>query len=69
MKIDDKVEVIASKVLATCRMEELVGRKGVVVEVNYNKHGIVNGCWIELEGEPFLDEQEWFLPTETIKKI
>ena len=62
MNINDKVTIIPSVTLKETKLEDLIGREGTIVELCYRKDGSVRGAWIELEGEPYLDEQEWFIP-------
>ena len=61
MKIGDTILIL----LAEMQLMELAFRSGKIVEVRRNWMGIF-GVWIELEGEPFLDEKEWFIPIESI---
>lgn len=46
-------------------MDKLVGREGNIMEICYHKDETVSGAWIALIGEPFLDEQEWFIPANS----
>lgn len=64
---NSNVTIVEAEVLKTCRLEDLIGRTGNIVDICYNKEGKVRGCWIELEGEPYLDEKEWFIPAEALK--
>lgn len=66
MEINDKVKVIASPTMKEAMLDDLIGRTGIVVEVMTNKLGIEHGAWIELDGEPFLEEQEWFIPCNSL---
>lgn len=66
MKIGDIVTVIPSVTLTECRLDDLIGRKGEILEVCYRKDGSIKGAWIELKGEPYLDEEEWYIPTNSL---
>lgn len=66
MKLEQTITIIPSVTLEECRLPDLAGRQGKVCEINYAKDGSVKGCWVELEGEPYLDEQEWYIPMNSI---
>lgn len=66
MKINDTVTIIPSSTLSEARLEDLIGRKGTVVEVNYRKDGTIRGAWVELDGQPYQDEQEWYIPSNSL---
>ncbi len=66
MKLEQTITIIPSVTLEECRLSDLVGRKGAVCEINYAKDGSVRGCWVALEGEPYLEEQEWYIPMNSI---
>lgn len=65
MKIGDTILILPSEELAEMQLMELAFRSGKIVEIRRNWMGIF-GAWIELEGEPFLDEKEWFIPIVSI---
>ncbi len=65
MNRDDIVTIIPSESLKTARLEALVGRKGRILEFCYRRDGSVSGVWMTLIGEPFLEEQEWFIPSNS----
>lgn len=69
MKKNDKVTIIPSITLQTAQLEGLVGRQGVVLELNYRQDGTSKGAWISLIGEPYLDEQEWFIPANSLSNV
>ena len=65
----DIVTIAASDELSELRLTDLIGRKGKVIEVLYKKDGTtVRGAWLELLGEPYLNEQEWYIPSKSIVK-
>jgi hypothetical protein len=60
------VTIIPSVTISECRLEELIGRQGEVLEARYTDTGAVKGYWLSLIGEPFLGEQEWYIPYNSI---
>ncbi len=61
------ITIVASEELSELKLSELVGRKGIVKELRYHPFGSrPRGAWIELIGEPYLDEQEWYIPEKSI---
>lgn len=65
----DIVTIAASDDLSELKLNNLIGRKGKVVEVLYcNDRHTVRGVWVELLGEPYLNEQEWYIPSKSIVK-
>lgn len=66
MKIGDKITIVPSVTLECARLEELVGRKAEVVEIMYGRTGNVRGAWVCLDGDPYLEEQEWFIPANSM---
>ena len=66
MKINDIVTIIPSITLTETRLEDLIGREGTIVELCYRKDGTIRGAWISLIGDPYLDEQEWYIPSDSI---
>lgn len=65
----DIVTIVASDELSEIKLTDLIGRKGKIVEVLYCKDGhTVRGAWVELLGEPYLNEQEWYIPSKSIAK-
>ena len=65
MNINDKVTIIPSVTLTEARLEELIGREGTIVELCYRADGSIRGAWISLTGEPYQEEQEWFIPSNS----
>lgn len=68
MKQQSKVTIIPSVTLEECKLNDLIGRQGIVEEVCYRADGTIRGCWISLIGEPYLDEQEWYIPTNSLSE-
>jgi hypothetical protein len=66
MKLGDTILIIPSDELIGMQMMELAFRRGQIVEIRRNWMGIF-GAWIELEGEPYIDEQEWFIPIKSLE--
>lgn len=62
MKIDDYITIIPSITLTANKITGLIGRRGKIVDICYRNDGTVYGVWVELEGDPFMDEQEWYIP-------
>lgn len=62
MKNGQTVSIIHSIALSEMKLDDLVGRTATVVEIAYNKNNTIRGCWVELDGEPFHDEIEWYIP-------
>lgn len=57
------VQIISSPELIQLRLKSLIGYKGVVVAKGEN-----SGFWVQLD-KPFLDEEEWFIPSESLQII
>lgn len=66
MKVGDTIDIIYSTELSRMRLGDLVGREGTVVEIQRTHDGMVYGCWVSLIGEPYQDEEEWFIPQSAI---
>lgn len=65
----DKVTIISSDELSEMKLEDLAGRRGNIVEPIYDKTtGVIRGAWVEFDGEPYLQEQEWFIPITSLGK-
>lgn len=63
------ITIAASGELSELKLNSLIGRKGKVTEVLYCKDGhTVRGAWVVLEGAPYLNEQEWYIPAKSISK-
>ena len=65
MEFGNTILILPSEELAEMQLMELAFRSGKIVEIRENRMGIY-GAWIELEGEAYLNEQEWFIPIESI---
>jgi len=61
IKKGDFVYIIGSQELSAMRMNEFIGRKGVVNEVIYKLNGN-SGCWVAIAPEG----DEWWIPVESI---
>ncbi|MCS2722018.1 hypothetical protein NXW08_00910 [Bacteroides uniformis] len=59
------VTIIASPELSGMRLDELVGRRGLVVEDLSQNRKKNWGCLVLLE-ETYMDEFLWFIPEESI---
>lgn len=63
----DKVTILPSVALSEMRLEELAGRQGNIVESKYDPAtGAILGAWVKLDGEPYLQEQEWYIPISSL---
>ena len=68
MNINDKVTIIPSVTLTEIKLEDLIGREGNIVELCYRKDGGIRGAWVILIGAPYLNEQEWYVPVDSLKR-
>ena len=59
------VTVITSKELTAMRLDDLVGCRGLVVEVLAEDRTRNRGALVLLE-EPYVDEYLWFIPENSI---
>lgn len=65
----DSITIAASNELSELKLNCLVGRTGKITEVLYHKDGhTVRGAWVALDGAPYLDEQEWYIPAKSLVK-
>ena len=64
MKPNDYITIIPSAALEALKLNELIGRKATLVEEGLTPRHL--GWWVRLEGEPYLGEQEWFIPIMSI---
>lgn len=69
MKLHTKITIIPSEMLGVYRLESLVGRKGETVENRYDAEGAYKGSWVRLEGDPYMGEQEWYVPRDSISDL
>ena len=59
------ITVITSSELTSMRLDDLVGCRGLVVEVLAEERTRNRGALVLLE-EPYLDEYLWFIPENSI---
>lgn len=64
MKAGQTITIIPSNTLQELRLNDLVGRKAVLVEKDRRPKRL--GWWVALVGAPYLEEQEWFIPSNSI---
>lgn len=65
----NKVTIISSPELSEMQLKNLVGRQGNIVEPLYDQTtGAIRGAWVELIGESYLQEQEWYIPITSLGK-
>lgn len=67
MKIGAAVQIRPSFELIEMRLMPLSFRMGKIIEVCSYTSGEIHGCWVELDGEPYLDEKEWYIPINSLK--
>lgn len=60
--IGKTITIIASAALSEIRLNDLVDAKGVVVANGPHN----NGAYVKLE-RPYLNEEEWFIPSDSIQ--
>lgn len=68
MKLNTQIVIIASDSITQDGLEALIGRTGKIVETVYRQDGSISGAWVELDGESYLEEQEWYIPINSFKK-
>lgn len=61
-----QIRIVPSEKLTDLKLSELEGRTGMIIE-NLTCSERKNKGYIVRLDEPFLDEQIWFIPTESIK--
>jgi hypothetical protein len=66
MKIGKQIKIIRSVALQEMQLNALAGRTAVVVKPQYYSGGLVKGCWVKLDGEPFQGEKEWYVPYSAV---
>ena len=62
----DMITITASQELSELKLEPLIGRRGKIIEMLHHKDGTCRGAWVSLEGSPYLNESEWFIPTQSL---
>lgn len=68
MEINGRVQIRPSFELIELKLMPLSMRTGRIVEIETNGSGEETGAWVELDGESYLGEQEWFIPITSLKK-
>lgn len=66
MKIGESISILRSVALERLRLNDLAGRTATIIEINKGVDGSVHGCWVELDGEPYETEKEWYIPQSSI---
>ena len=66
MKKGTNVLIKLSKDLIELKLALLSEREGVIIEEVANEKNEIKGYWVELSGEPYEDETEWFIPVGSI---
>lgn len=67
MEINARVQIRPSFELIELKLMPLSMRIGRIVEIETNASGEEIGAWVELDGESYLGEQEWFIPITSLK--
>ncbi len=67
MKVGDKILIEPSEELIEMSLMDLAGREGFISEICLNRYGMIHGAWIELCGDPYCKEYEWFIPLASIR--
>ncbi|PWB10498.1 MULTISPECIES: hypothetical protein [Bacteroidales] len=66
MKQNQEITIIPSIALQELRLNDLIGRKAVLVEEDLLPKHL--GWWVSLIGEDYLGEREWFIPLSSISE-
>lgn len=66
MKQNQEITIIPSIALQELRLNDLIGRKAVLVEEDLLPKHL--GWWVSLIGEEYLGEREWFIPLSSISE-
>lgn len=67
MEVGARVQIRPSFELIGLKLMPLSFRKGKITEIHTDASGEVLGAWVELDGEPYLDELEWYIPINSLK--
>ena len=67
MEVGARVQIRPSFELIDLKLMPLSFRKGKITEIHTDASGEVLGAWVELDGEPYLDELEWYIPIDSLK--
>lgn len=65
MKTNAYVKIVASAELSEIKLDELIGRRGFIVEELHLRKSKTKGGMVLLE-ESYLDEFLWFIPESAI---
>lgn len=60
-----RIKIVPSEKLTDLKLSELEGRTGMVIENLIDSERKNKGYMVRLD-EPFLDEQIWFIPLESV---
>lgn len=67
MEVGARVQIRPSFELIDLKLMPLSFRKGKITEIHADASGEVLGAWVKLDGEPYLDELEWYIPINSLK--
>lgn len=67
MKTGDKVQIRPSFELIDLKIMPLSMRTGEITEIETGESGDARGAWVKLDGEPYLEESEWFIPITSLQ--
>ena len=56
------VQIIPSMALKQLQLSALVGRIATIIESSVSQ----KGCWVKLDGQPYMGESEWYVPYESL---
>lgn len=62
----DQIKIVPSDTLKELKLSELEARTGLVIE-NLTDNGRKNKGYMVWLDEPFLEEQIWFIPIESVE--
>lgn len=71
MQIGNTITILPSFTLTSLRLDDLIGKQAVVVEIRCcknKKREKIYGCWVKLSS-PYMEEEEWFIPYSSIGSI
>lgn len=66
MKVGDNITITPSEDLSELLLSELIFRTGIITEIKLANGLLVKGAWVELDGDPYLNEIEWYIPINSI---
>ena len=67
MEVGARVQIRPSYELIDFKLMPLSFRKGKITEIHIDASGEVLGTWVKFDGEPYLDELEWYIPINSLK--